>query len=46
MLLYEPVENPEGMLAKQAMYEVKELRAIKARIEKSLKKNTNKPKQQ
>lgn len=40
MLLYEPAMNPEGMLAKQAMYELKELRMIKQRIEKTVKKST------
>lgn len=39
MLLYEPATNPEGMLAKQAMYELKELRTIKQHVEKSIKKN-------
>lgn len=38
MLLYEPVSNPEGMLAKQAMYELKELRMEKTRIEKFIKR--------
>lgn len=42
MLLYEPATNPEGMLAKQAMYELKELRMIKQKIEKILKKSTPK----
>lgn len=40
MLLYEPATNPEGMLAKQAMYELKELRIIKQRMEKIVKKST------
>lgn len=42
MLLYEPATNPEGMLAKQAMFELKELRTMKARIEKAVKKGNSK----
>lgn len=42
LLLYEPPTNPEGMLARQAMYELKELRTIKARIEKTIKKSQSK----
>lgn len=42
MLLYEPPSNPEGMLAKQAMYELKELRLVRQRVEKSMKKANNK----
>lgn len=38
MLLYEPVSNPEGLLAKQAMYELKELRMEKTRMEKFIKR--------
>ncbi|XP_031622416.1 SET domain-containing protein SmydA-8-like isoform X2 [Contarinia nasturtii] len=38
MLLYEPSSNPEGMLCKQAMFELKELRLMKQRVEKSIKK--------
>ncbi|XP_055320157.1 SET domain-containing protein SmydA-8-like [Sitodiplosis mosellana] len=41
MLLYEPATNPEGMLAKQAMYELKELRIIRQRIEKIMKKKSS-----
>lgn len=42
MLIYEPATNPEGMLAKQAMRELKELRMKKAQIEKTIKKTNGK----
>lgn len=38
MLLYEPASNPEGLLAKQAMYDLKELRMERTYIEKLIKK--------
>lgn len=38
MLLYEPLTNPEGMLARQAMRELKEMRTIKQQIENAIKK--------
>lgn len=38
MLIYEPATNPEGMLAKQAMRELKELRTRKTQMEKTIKK--------
>lgn len=41
MLLYEPATNPEGMLAKQAMFELKEMRLMKQRVEKSMKKSSS-----
>lgn len=37
MLLYEPVSSPEGMLAKQAMLELRDLRLVKQQFEKSIK---------
>lgn len=42
MLIYEPATNPEGMLAKQAMCELKELRTRKIQIEKTSKKANGK----
>lgn len=39
MLLYEPAKSPEGMLAKQAMHELRDLRAVKQQLEKSIKRH-------
>lgn len=42
MLIYEPITNPEGMLAKQAMYELKDLRSEKQKIAKQLSRKSMK----
>lgn len=42
MLIYEPISSPEGMLAKQAMYELKDLRSEKQRIAKQLSRKAKK----
>lgn len=42
MLIYEPITNPEGMLAKQAMYELKDLRSEKQRIAEQLNRKPKK----
>lgn len=36
ILIFEPTDNPEGLLARRAMHELKQLRSEKNELEKNL----------